>query len=57
MEKLELFTTWMLRLSARYNEDTKVSQGLRDYYKDPTDKCSVGDNPTIIALTSPCGVP
>ena len=36
-------------------KDTLVTQGPRDRYKGPKDKCSIGDNPPITALTSPCG--
>ena len=35
--------------------ETQVAGGPKGCYKDPKDKCSIGDNPPITALTSPCG--
>ena len=36
--------------------DTQVAGGPRGGYKDPKDKCIIGDNPPITVLIYPCGV-
>ena len=52
-----LFTTWKCKIKCKIEreKDTQVAEGPRGRFKDPKDKCSIGDNPPITALTSPCG--
>ena len=45
-----------MKCKIEWRKDTQVTQGPRGRYKGPKDKCSIGDNPPITALTSPCGV-
>ena len=52
-----LFTTWKCKIKCKIEreKDTQVAEGPRGRLKDPKDKFSIGDNPPITALTSPCG--
>ena len=44
-----------IKCKVEWRKDTQVALGPRGRYKGPKDKCSIGGNPPITALTSPCG--